>query len=116
MISAPTQGPKGRCAYPPLYPLEHADAIDRPKNSWDFRAQVLATIVTCGPLELSAIRGKAGLGHALATDLLESIRCLIRTGCLLAIPQTEWVVTTDGMRTRRDFTLYCLGRPGGGDG
>jgi hypothetical protein len=112
MITALAEGPPGRSAHSQSYPSVQSNASDPPKKPWDFRPEILATIAVSGPIELSAIRERAGLKHATATALLESLKCLIRAGLIDAWPQTD-VAEIDGVRCRRDFTLYCLRRGGG---
>jgi hypothetical protein len=113
MISAPTRGSTVPRAHSQSYPSVQATASDPSENSWDFRPEILATIATSGPIELAAIRARPSLAHATAFGILESLKCLIRTGQVEAWPQSEPVETEDGIRTRRDFVLYCLCRGGG---
>jgi hypothetical protein len=87
--SAPTRGSTVPRANSQSYLCTHPAASGSPKNPSDFRPEILAS------------------------DLTESLNCLIRSGQIEAWPQAESVETRDGVRTRRDFTLYCLCRGGG---
>ncbi len=78
------------------------------------RARILAVLAIAGPATLPQLRDCPRLADLTATQIREGMASLVADGLVEASDRSELAVV-DGIRCRRDFTLYSRVRPGGGE-